>query len=292
MQHLPHIVIRSGNLGNEPLGNNISLHLCLGRAGRERWQQQYKLVTAETRQAIPLPHQPFETGGDLFEQPVTGGVAEGVVDGLEVIEIDKEQRANQAIADSLIERLYQGFMQLTTIGQPGQLVVISEILNTSLSRLALGDILEADDKVADHPFFILHRRHYLPLGVGVTIGMTTQSLSLPAVERVELVAQPPKIGPEILFQLQTQYGVTVKTGDLAEGVVDPQDLEPRIRDDDPFVGLECNGREAHLGIGLQSLQLGHHPYREGIEHRGEIAGICRGRIEQRQMAQKLASGIK
>jgi len=43
---------------------------------------------------------------------------------------------------------------------------------------------------------------------------------------------------------------------------------------------------------LQSLQLGHHPYRKGIEYRGEVAGICLGRIEQRQMAQKLASGIK
>ncbi len=87
MQHLPHIGIRSGNLGDKPFGNDIGLHLRLGRARRERWQQQHKLVTAEAGQTIPLSHQPFETGGDLLEQPVTGGVAEGVVDGLEVIEI-------------------------------------------------------------------------------------------------------------------------------------------------------------------------------------------------------------
>ena len=139
-------------------------------------------------------------------------------------------------------------MQLAAVGQTGQLVVIGEILDPPFGRLALGDILEADDEVAYASLLILHRRYDFPLGIGMTIGVQTLGFALPAAQGIELITEPPQIGPEILFQLQAEHGLAIKSGDLAKGVVDPQDLESRVGDDDPLMGFKSNGREAHLGI--------------------------------------------
>jgi len=51
-------------------------------------------------------------------------VAEGVVDGLEVVEIDEQQGADEVIPARLRKRLRQGFVQLAPVGQAGQFVVI------------------------------------------------------------------------------------------------------------------------------------------------------------------------
>jgi len=61
-------------------------------------------------------------------------MTQGVVDGLEVIEIDEQQGTDQVLAARLRKRLGQGLMELTAIGQTGQLVVIGEILDAALRR--------------------------------------------------------------------------------------------------------------------------------------------------------------
>lgn len=150
VQHLTSEIIGGGDLPDQPLRDEVGLHLRLGRADGERWQQQHELVAAETGQTIPLAHQPLETAGHLLEQPVAGGVTQGIIDGLEVVEIDEQQGPDKVTAICIGERLGQGFVQLTAIGQAGQLVIEGEILDAALRRLALGNILEEDDIVADH----------------------------------------------------------------------------------------------------------------------------------------------
>ena len=79
-------------------------------------------------------------------------MTQGIIDGLEVVEIDEQQGPYEVTAICIGERLGQGFVQLTTIGQACQLVIEGEILDAALRRLALGNILEEDDIVADPPF--------------------------------------------------------------------------------------------------------------------------------------------
>ncbi len=67
VQHQPRIGVGRSNLGDEPLGNDVGLHLRLGRAGRQRRQQQDKLIPAEASQTIALTHQPLEPGRHLFQ---------------------------------------------------------------------------------------------------------------------------------------------------------------------------------------------------------------------------------
>ena len=242
VQHLAAMTVRGSNLPDEPLRDEVGLHLRLGRADGEAGQQQHELVTTESGQTIPLSHQPLEAARHLLEQPVAGGMTEGVVDGLEVIEVDEQQSADQVLAARLAECLGQGLVELAAIGQTGQLVVIGEILDAALRRLTLGDVFEEDDVVADAPLVILHRRDDFPLGIDMTVGVQSQGLTLPAIQGVELIAEPPEPGPEVVAKVQAYHPLAVEAGDLAEGVIDPQDLEVGIRDDDAFMGFERHRR--------------------------------------------------
>lgn len=238
-----------------------------------------------------MPYQSLEPAGDLLEQPVAGGVAEGVVDGLEVIQIDEQQGADQIVAARLAKGVGQGFVQLAAVGQAGQLVVIGEILDAALGLLALGDILETDDEVADLPPVILHRGDYFPLRIGIAIRVQALGLPLPTAQGAELVAKSPQPAPEIVAQMQADHPLAVKAGDLAESVVDPQNLEIGVGDDDPFMGFKRYGREAQLGIALQPLQLRHHAHGEGGQHRPQIGDRTLIGEKQRQVAQDLAVAI-
>ncbi|MOA37509.1 hypothetical protein D3C78_1591070 [compost metagenome] len=98
--------------------------------------------------------------------------------------------------------------------------------------------------MTDTPLVILHRRDDFPLGIAMTIGVLPQGLPLPAIQAIELIAKPPQPGPEVIAKVAAYHPLVVITGDLAEGVVDPQDLEVGIRDDDPFVSFERHRRQA------------------------------------------------
>jgi hypothetical protein len=54
-------------------------------------EQHAELVTAEARNGIRAPHHPADQGRDLLKQLVAGGVSAGVVDDLELVEIDVQQ---------------------------------------------------------------------------------------------------------------------------------------------------------------------------------------------------------
>ncbi|MNN33893.1 hypothetical protein D3C81_1476700 [compost metagenome] len=105
-----------------------------------------------------------------------------------MIEIDEQQGTDQVLAARLRKRLGQGLVELTAIGQTGQLVVIGEILDAALRRLTLGDVFEEDDIVADAPLVILDRRDDFPLGIDMAVGVQTQGLPLPAIQSIELIA--------------------------------------------------------------------------------------------------------
>ena len=55
-------------------------------------EQDAELVAAESGHGVARPHAAAESSGHRCEQPVAGRVAEAVVDGLEVVEVDEEHR--------------------------------------------------------------------------------------------------------------------------------------------------------------------------------------------------------
>src|SRR5690606_13152856 len=63
-----------------------------------------------------------------------------VVDVLEAIEIDEQQRELGAVACRLVDRLPHLLGEQLAVRQPGEAVVISELLNTLLGAPAFGHV--------------------------------------------------------------------------------------------------------------------------------------------------------
>ena len=63
-------------------------------------QQHRELVAAEARQRVAAPQRAAQPVGDLAQQPVAVVVAERVVDLLEAVEVDQQQRRDRLAARS------------------------------------------------------------------------------------------------------------------------------------------------------------------------------------------------
>jgi len=55
-------------------------------------QDQREFVAAQPRHDVRAADDGLQAAGDLVQQPVAGRVAEGVVEGLEVVQVDVDQR--------------------------------------------------------------------------------------------------------------------------------------------------------------------------------------------------------
>ena len=62
----------------------------LGLCGVDTLEQDCELVAAQPRDGIGVTHGLLEASRDADEQLVAGRVAEAVVDGLEVVDVDEE----------------------------------------------------------------------------------------------------------------------------------------------------------------------------------------------------------
>ena len=104
-------------------------------------QDDDKFVPAETHQPIIAPHGTPKDVGNREEQSVAGVVAQRVVDNLEIVEIDVEQRAGTSgprgedgLADS------EG--QSAAVVEFGQRIVVGQVLEILLKLAAFGNVLD------------------------------------------------------------------------------------------------------------------------------------------------------
>ena len=106
-----------------------------------------ELVATEAGDQVSGAHRGAQPGRHLDEQLVAGGVAEGVVDDLEVVEVEEE--AGQA-AGAGPEALGHVLGQQRAVGQPGQRVVVGLVGELRLEGQPVGDVLDrADEAGAD-----------------------------------------------------------------------------------------------------------------------------------------------
>ena len=85
--------------------------------------------------------QPF--GHDL-QQLVAGWVAECIVDGLELVEIEMMNGNHFAVPESG-ERTFQPLIEQYPIGEIGQRIVVSHMRDLDLGLALLGDIFVGGD---------------------------------------------------------------------------------------------------------------------------------------------------
>ena len=93
-------------------------------AGR---QHDAELVAAGARQHVAGPQPGLRHQGEMLQAGVAGGVAVGVVDHLEAVEVDHEQREQLAAALGPGALLGQALQQMAAVADAGEIVEQREI---------------------------------------------------------------------------------------------------------------------------------------------------------------------
>ena len=120
-------------------------------------QDQRELVAPEARYRVLLAAALPETPRHLAQKRVPGIVAEGVVDGLERIEVEQHQRHGLVAAPAAADRMSEAVLEPPSVRQAGQSIMVGEVAHALLGALALGDV-DVDAHQADNPTIRLHGR--------------------------------------------------------------------------------------------------------------------------------------
>jgi hypothetical protein len=91
-----------------------------------------ELVSAEARDRVSRAQRLLDPGGDRGEKLVTRGMAEAVVDDLELIEIEEEHRDGRLAAGRDRERVLEAVEEEVSVGKPGEGVVEGLVLGPLL----------------------------------------------------------------------------------------------------------------------------------------------------------------
>ncbi len=121
-------------------GGVLSGHL---RLFGERLKEHHEFVAAQPRQGVLGAQAGRQACGDFAQQGVADRVAEAVVDRLEVVEVDEQQRAEALLALLAVHRVLQPVEQQAPVRQAGQLVAVGQPLDLALVALALGNVGDA-----------------------------------------------------------------------------------------------------------------------------------------------------
>ncbi len=102
----------------------------LFRPGVPRGQDD-ELIATETGHHIACPCTFIENGGDLFQDAIPFGMAEYVVDRLEPVEIERQQR-KFVILVAMLDLLVKTGLEHGAVGKAGQNIMAGEIFDFSL----------------------------------------------------------------------------------------------------------------------------------------------------------------
>ena len=138
----------------------VDLELCLegaqqpgGRVGSVREvgdavEEDGELVAAEACDRVGRPDRGAETGCDLPQDAVAGRVAEAVVDGLELVEVDEHDRDRRSGALGAGERMLDTIREERPVGEVRHGVVEGLVGELLLEHLALADVAAVQDDSA------------------------------------------------------------------------------------------------------------------------------------------------
>ena len=144
--------IGPGNELDQGLGKRFE-QAGFDRAGKHR----HELIAAQAADLAMVAHDRGQALGDLAEQCVADRVAERVVDVLEPVEIDQEQRAAFLPASGIAQRLVEGFAHQGAIGQAGQRIEAGKAADL-LFRAALFGEVGADPAEAEEAAALVEDR--------------------------------------------------------------------------------------------------------------------------------------
>jgi len=110
------------------------------RIGNRRLEDD-EFIATHARDRIAVARELLEAAADILQQDVAGLVAQGVVDGLELVEIDVVDREHPA----LFERLLEALTEQGAIGEVRQRVVVRHMRDLQFRLALLGDVFVGRD---------------------------------------------------------------------------------------------------------------------------------------------------
>ncbi|MNQ56810.1 hypothetical protein D3C85_709450 [compost metagenome] len=228
-----------------------------------------ELVAGQARDGVGFRHRLGQAAADLAQQLVGHFMAEAVIEHLEAVQVDVQQRQAAAALARALAGLVQAVLEQGAVGQARKLVVAGEIAQALLRLAAGGEVGEEADDVADTAPRIAHHIELQPLRVELAVLARVHQFALPAAALLQLFADQVVAPPG--FAAADQGGdaaphdfVLAVAGDLAEGRVDLDHPVLRVEDDDAFAGcVEHRGRQPLLlvpGLARSNVAAGaEHP---------------------------------
>ena len=110
-------------------------------------QQYRELVAAEPRERVARAQPILQERRDRQDELVTGMVAERVVDVLEVVEVEDEQRPARSVARDVRDVGVELLLEAAAVEQARQRIVVGEPAQLVLEAAALGDVLDLVEQV-------------------------------------------------------------------------------------------------------------------------------------------------
>ena len=110
----------------------------------QAWSDDGEFVAAEPRQHLILVEDAGRAARDRLQQRVAGGMAEKVVDLLEAVEVDAEQRQLAAVRGGHRDLAVELAVEAAAIGQAGQRIVLGEVAQIGFGLLARADVADGD----------------------------------------------------------------------------------------------------------------------------------------------------
>ena len=237
-------------------------------------QDDEEFVAPLPAQGAAFPQDVLQSLDHGAQQLVTGVVAKGVVDGLEVVQVQQQQGhwvdAAGAPLHGRFHRLFQAQAQQVAVGQAGQVVVLGEELQAFLQGLAVRDVGEDGDVVYHPALVVLDHVDAGPLRVDLAalapvvdfalpVALAVEGLPHLAVEGLVVVARGEQAG------IAAQHLFGAVAGGFAEGPVHRADVVVGVGDEEGFVGgVEHLGRQAQfLFLALALGDVHHHPHQAG-----------------------------
>ncbi len=115
---------RGGEFVDDPLRNR-----CRPLSVPGRMDDDGKLVATEPGDDVVLPEHAMDPLGEGLDQGIAGGMTEGVVDGLETIDVEEHDRVAPPPIPALLESL-EVSPEHGPVVQTGQLITIGQVLET------------------------------------------------------------------------------------------------------------------------------------------------------------------
>ena len=97
----------------------------------------------------PVPAARADAVGDRLQQLVADGVAERVVDRLEVVEVDEQHDDRVGLGPGDAQGVVHAVEEQRPVGEPGQLVVEGAVAELAFEVALFGDVAERGDDAVD-----------------------------------------------------------------------------------------------------------------------------------------------